>query len=63
MNQVFLSDDEYPKLVLSIHDSGIGLKPEEQIKLFRLFGTIDRTRALNTKGIGLGLSISKKLCE
>jgi len=44
-------------------DSGIGLKEEEQKKLFKLFGTIERTRSLNTKGIGLGLSISRNISE
>jgi hypothetical protein len=28
-------------------------------KLFKLFGFIDTTKELNTKGIGLGLHISK----
>jgi len=54
---------QYPKLVLSILDSGVGIKVEDQMKLFKLFGTIQSTRKLNTKGVGLGLSISKMICE
>ena len=48
---------------MSVTDSGIGLRVEEQEKLFRLFGTIQRTRSVNTKGVGLGLSISKMISE
>ena len=32
-------------------------------KLFKLFGFLDTTKELNTKGIGLGLHISKKICQ
>ena len=32
-------------------------------KLFKLFGFLDTTKELNTKGIGLGLYISKKICQ
>ena len=32
-------------------------------KLFNLFGFLDTTKELNTKGIGLGLHISKKICQ
>jgi len=60
---MFSADSSYKKLVLSVVDSGVGLTVEEQRKLFRLFGTIDRTRSLNTKGVGLGLSISKQISE
>ena len=32
-------------------------------KLFILFGFLDATKEINTKGIGLGLHISKKICQ
>jgi hypothetical protein len=32
-------------------------------KLFKLFGFLDTTKELNTKGIGLGLHISKQICQ
>ena len=32
-------------------------------KLFKLFGFLDTTKELNTKGIGLGLHISKMICN
>ena len=32
-------------------------------KLFKLFGFLDTTKNLNNKGIGLGLHISKMICQ
>jgi len=52
-----------PKLLLSVIDSGVGIRVVDQMKLFKLFGTIKSTRKLNTKGVGLGLSITKMICE
>ena len=42
-------------------DTGIGIKPADQKKLFKLFGTVTNTRQMNTQGIGLGLVISENL--
>ena len=45
-------------------DTGIGIKSEDQDKLFLLFGSIkSEEKNLNTKGIGLGLVISKLIVE
>ena len=49
------------KLVLAVMDTGVGIKTEDQAKLFKLFGTISSTKQLNTKGVGLGLSICKMI--
>ena len=50
-------------LEISVHDTGIGIKEEEQAKLFKLFGYIDTTKDMNTRGIGLGLHISKMIVK
>jgi len=42
-------------------DSGVGINVQDQAKLFKLFGTISSTKKLNTKGVGLGLSITKMI--
>ena len=39
-------------------DSGVGIKKEDQSKLFKLFGFVADTSKMNTSGIGLGLVIS-----
>lgn len=46
---------------ISIKDTGIGIKAEDQDKLFKLFGFLDNTKDLNSKGVGLGLHISQKI--
>ena len=50
-------------LCISVKDSGVGMSREEMSKLFTLFTHIDGSRKINTKGIGLGLVISKKIVE
>ena len=41
-----------------VKDTGVGIKKEDQSKLFKLFGFLDTTKEINTNGIGLGLHIS-----
>jgi signal transduction histidine kinase len=41
-----------------VKDTGVGIKKEDQSKLFKLFGFLDTTQEMNTNGIGLGLHIS-----
>lgn len=50
---------EHGMIEVQVKDTGIGIKDEDQKKLFKLFGFIDSTKELNTSGIGLGLHISK----
>ena len=42
---------------VSIQDNGIGIKKEEQSKLFQLFGFLESSKSNNPDGIGLGLAI------
>ena len=48
---------------LSISDSGIGLTPEQQAKLFEEFTQADATTAQRFGGTGLGLAITRKLAR
>lgn len=48
-------------LQISVKDTGIGIKKKDQRKLFKLFGFLNNTKQMNTKGIGLGLAICKKI--
>ena len=43
-------------------DTGVGIKQEDTHKLFKLFGFLDATKELNSKGIGLGLHICQMIC-
>ena len=49
-------------LEVAIIDTGIGIKKSDCGKLFQLFGFIDTSAKLNTRGIGLGLHICRMIC-
>lgn len=53
---------EPEKVVVKVADSGLGIKPEDQGKLFQMFGSI-KDEKVNRNGIGLGLVISRMLVE
>lgn len=48
---------------MSVKDSGIGMSPEEQGKLFRLFQQAEVGTTRKYGGSGLGLAISKRLLD
>jgi len=51
------------RLVTRVVDTGIGIKPEDMGKLFKMFQLIDAKPDHQQAGTGLGLSICKKLVE
>jgi PAS domain S-box-containing protein len=46
---------------ISVTDSGIGMNPEEQVRLFQLFAQVDNSHTRRQEGTGLGLHLSQKL--
>jgi two-component system OmpR family sensor kinase len=48
---------------LRIRDSGIGIAPEDQEKIFRRFTRAERARSQGGSGSGLGLAIAKSIAE
>ncbi len=51
------------KIYVEVSDTGIGMTPSQQKKLFKEFSQADKTTSIKYGGTGLGLSITKKLCE
>ncbi len=49
--------------VLEVSDTGKGIDPPEQGRVFEEFYQIDNPGRDRSKGVGLGLSIVKRLCE
>lgn len=51
------------ELKIDVSDTGVGIPLDEQHKIFQRFSKIDRADHFNMPGIGLGLSITRGLCE
>lgn len=50
-------------LIVSVNDTGVGIRPEDQDRLFDKFERIDRNHNRNVEGIGLGLPIAQRLLK
>ena len=55
--------DNVCRLIISVEDSGIGIKEESIPKLFSKFERLDVEKEITIEGTGLGLAITKKLVE
>ena len=51
------------KLIISVEDSGRGIKKESMDKMFTKFQRLDEDRNTTIEGTGLGLAITKQLTE
>ena len=51
------------RIIVSVEDTGRGIKPENIDKLFNKFERLDEDRNTTVEGTGLGLAITKQLVE
>jgi PAS domain S-box-containing protein len=63
VNAVMKTEDEKKTLIFSVEDTGIGIKPSEQTKIFEAFSQSDHYDSRNYEGTGLGLAITRKIIE
>ena len=58
-----INEEDYSSLVISVQDTGRGIKAENINKLFTKFERLDVEKNSTTEGTGLGLAITKALVE
>jgi signal transduction histidine kinase len=51
------------QLIFDVQDTGIGMTPEQQGRLFQAFVQADSSTTREYGGTGLGLVISRRLCQ
>lgn len=60
--EVLLREERGPdRIILSVHDRGVGIAPEHIGHLFDRFYRVDQARTRQTGGSGLGLSIARRI--
>ena len=57
------SDETVPAIRISVSDTGVGIKPEDQDRVFAVFEQVDASYSKAREGTGLGLALSKRLVE
>jgi len=50
-------------IAVSVRDTGIGIKPEDQARLFEAFSQVDAAAARHPEGTGLGLYLCRRLAS
>lgn len=58
-----INKNDNSTIIISVEDTGRGIKPEKIDKLFTKFERLDEDRNTTLEGTGLGLAITKRLVE
>jgi hypothetical protein len=60
---VFAGVSETGEIAFGVRDTGVGIDPRDQLRVFSSFGQGRHDVAAGDKGTGLGLAIVKGLCD
>ncbi|MGL1180938.1 ATP-binding protein, partial [Vibrio parahaemolyticus] len=63
VNIGWVTTEEFGILRVAVADSGIGIPPDKFDRLFQPFSQVDSSLAREHDGMGLGLSICRRLVE
>ena len=61
--RVQVDDDDAHEVVIRVCDTGIGLPPEQLERVFEMFTQVDGSRERAQGGLGIGLSLVRRLVE
>lgn len=61
--RVALSNDGSSRVKLSVSDTGIGVKPEDEERIFASFYRSEEAKRMDTEGVGIGLSVARNIVE
>jgi signal transduction histidine kinase len=54
---------EEDRIVLTVSDTGIGIAADEHERIFERLYKVDKARTIDSGGLGMGLSITKRIME
>jgi len=60
---IIRASKEPGKILISVTDTGIGIEPEDQEKIFSEFYQVDRVRDESLGGVGIGLALTQRLVK
>ena len=55
--------DDGARVAIAVSDTGIGIAPADQARIFEEFGQLENAMQRRVKGTGLGLALSRRLAE
>ena len=59
-----MSEDDHNVLIrFEVEDTGIGIAPEDQSRLFSIFEQVDNSSTRKYGGLGMGLAMTKKVAN